>query len=390
MKLDLDRSTWKRVRFGDVVRQVKSSVDPETSGLERYVAGDHMDTDELRISRWGTVGDGYLGPAFHRSFRAGQVLYGSRRTYLRKVAYAEFDGICSNTTFIAEAADDSSLLPGLLPFLMTTQEFHRHSVEKSKGSVNPYVNWSDLACFEFGLPGPEDQQRIVDLLWSIERHRRVEAVRTQACANASRLLFDYELKELLTSFELRSIGDLQDVDRRLTYGVVQPGTQVDAGTPLIRVCDLEFDNIDWSKVKRIDTRLHRQFRRSQTEISDVLISIVGTIGRVHVVDERSAGANIARAVARIAVGERLVPEFLAAVLRSSSYQEVLSGAAFESARKTLNLSSLAQVRVPVPPISVQAEFVGRADQFSRCGVLCGEAERALVDLRSDLLREIWG
>ena len=49
---------WRKVKFGDVARQVKDKVDPETSGLERYVAGDHMDTDDLRIRRWGEIGSG--------------------------------------------------------------------------------------------------------------------------------------------------------------------------------------------------------------------------------------------------------------------------------------------------------------------------------------------
>jgi type I restriction enzyme S subunit len=40
---------WRRVKFGDVVRDVKVTVDPETSGLERYVAGEHMNTDDLHI-----------------------------------------------------------------------------------------------------------------------------------------------------------------------------------------------------------------------------------------------------------------------------------------------------------------------------------------------------
>lgn len=80
---------WRRVAFGDVVRQVKDRVDPEASGLKRYVAGEHMDTDDLRLRRWGRIGDGYLGPAFHMRFKPGHVLYGSRRTYLRKVAVAD-------------------------------------------------------------------------------------------------------------------------------------------------------------------------------------------------------------------------------------------------------------------------------------------------------------
>lgn len=47
----LSKTRWTTVAFGDVVRQVKDKVDPKESGLERYVAGEHMDTDDLRIRR---------------------------------------------------------------------------------------------------------------------------------------------------------------------------------------------------------------------------------------------------------------------------------------------------------------------------------------------------
>ena len=164
-------ATWKRVKFGEVVRQVKAKVQPESSGLTRYVAGEHMDTDDLRIRRWGQIGDGYIGPAFHMRFKPGQVLYGSRRTYLRKVAIADFEGICANTTFVLESADPSKLLPGFLPFVMQTEAFHEHSRRESKGSVNPYVNFSDLAWYEFPLPPPAEQSRMIDELDALETAR---------------------------------------------------------------------------------------------------------------------------------------------------------------------------------------------------------------------------
>lgn len=158
---------WHIVRFGDVVRQVKDSVDPESSGLARYVAGEHMGTDDLHIRSWGVIGDGYLGPAFHMRFRPGHVLYGSRRTYLRKVAFADFEGICANTTFVLEPKGDE-LLPELLPFIMQTESFHEYSIRQSRGSVNPYVNFRDIAAYEFALPPKDEQRRIAEILWAAD------------------------------------------------------------------------------------------------------------------------------------------------------------------------------------------------------------------------------
>ena len=56
------------------------------------------------------------------------------------------------------------MLPELLPFIMQAESFHQHSIRESKGSVNPYVNFSDLAWYELALPPPEEQRRIAGLL----------------------------------------------------------------------------------------------------------------------------------------------------------------------------------------------------------------------------------
>ena len=134
-----DRSKWQRVRFGDVVNVLKDQVDPSSGEVDRYVAGEHMETENVHIRTWGNVGDGYLGPAFIRHFRKGQVLYGSRRTYLKKVAVAEWDGVTSNTTLVLEAIE-GKLLQDLLPWLMLSERFTRHSIQESKGSTNPYIS----------------------------------------------------------------------------------------------------------------------------------------------------------------------------------------------------------------------------------------------------------
>jgi len=165
-----------RVKFGDIVRKVNDKVDPSVDDIERFVAGEHMDTDEQKIFRFGNVGEGYLGPAFHMRFKPGHILYGSRRTYLRKVAMADFEGVCSNTTFVIAPSDDR-LDASYLLNVMSTERFHQNSISLSKGSTNPYINFSDLAAYEFELPSIEEQQRIVELLSGVDAH--AEALRNQ-------------------------------------------------------------------------------------------------------------------------------------------------------------------------------------------------------------------
>ena len=171
--ITLDKTGWKKYRFGDVAIQTKEVVDMDNTQLTRYVAGEHMDSEDIHIRRWGTVGDGYLGPAFIRRFHKGDILYGSRRTYLKKVAIADFDGITANTTFVIKAKEEL-IEPVLLVHLMLSKSFTEYSVTNSRGSVNPYINWKDIADYEFLLPPKPEQKRLAALLWAADEMVEME------------------------------------------------------------------------------------------------------------------------------------------------------------------------------------------------------------------------
>ena len=158
-----------RIKFGDIVKDVKVNVDRMNNPYEYYVAGDHMDSEDLTIHRKGRFATDDVGPAFVRIFKPGQILYGSRRTYLKKVAVADFSGICANTTFVFESKDHSIFDQRLLPFIMLSDSFTSWSISKSKGSTNPYVLFSDLADYEFDLPSLEEQKVLADKLWAAYR-----------------------------------------------------------------------------------------------------------------------------------------------------------------------------------------------------------------------------
>ena len=135
-----------------------------------------MYSEDIHLREWGELADEYLGPAFIRFFEEGDILYGSRRTYLKKVVVAPFEGITANTTFVIKAKE-SKIDNRLLPFVMLSDGFTEHSIRNSKGSVNPYINWKDIADYEFLLPPKEQQAQLAKLLWAmdevIEKEREV-------------------------------------------------------------------------------------------------------------------------------------------------------------------------------------------------------------------------
>lgn len=157
----IDNSRWPSVPFGDVVRLNTDRVaDPAAAGIERYVGIEHITPEDLRVRSWGLVAE---GTTFTNHFRPGQVLFAKRRAYQRKVAVADFEGVCSGDIYVLESKDPDVLLPELLPFICQTEGFFNHAVDTSAGSLSPRTNWSQLAAYEFPLPPPGEQRRLAQL-----------------------------------------------------------------------------------------------------------------------------------------------------------------------------------------------------------------------------------
>lgn len=196
----MQQDNWHTVRFGDVVRNVDEAVrDLLTCDLERFVGLEHIDPESLRIKRWGLIAD---GTSFTRKFSAGQVLFGKRRAYQRKVAVADFDGLCSSDILVFEPSNDQ-LLPELLPFIVQTEGFFQHALGTSAGSLSPRTRWRDLAAYEFPLPPLDEQRRIAEILWATEDSLDV----TSAVRTAFDLAREAILRQLLTNNAADSIPD---------------------------------------------------------------------------------------------------------------------------------------------------------------------------------------
>ncbi|MHB9010479.1 MAG: restriction endonuclease subunit S [Carboxydocellales bacterium] len=162
----IDKSNWSKVKFGDVVKNVNITIKPTSNEhFERIVGLEHMDGGNLHIYRWA-INDGES--SFVKIFKTGQTLFAKRRAYQRKVAFAEFEGICSGDILVLESKNRELLHPELLPFICMSEAFYNFVESNSQGSLSPRVAFTALANFEILLPPIDEQKCIAEILWTAD------------------------------------------------------------------------------------------------------------------------------------------------------------------------------------------------------------------------------
>ena len=384
MSLELDKSHWKRVAFGDVVRNVNESVrDAAAAGIDRVIAMEHMDPGELRIHRWSSIED---GTSFARRVRPGQTLFGKRRAYQRKVAFAEFDAICSGDILTFEA-DEAQMLPEFLPFLVESNAFFNHALGTSVGSLSPRTNWRDLANFEFGLPPFDEQKRIANLLWAVERHWGSTA--SEPLRKVEALLLDGLLEE---SAPMVAISDMGSV----LMGRQRSPQHADGDhmVPYLRVANVGDNQLRLDDIKTMNFTPAEQQRYSVVR-GDILVSegqsreLVGQSALIGDLPERMCFQNT---LIRFRPGpDKVCPQYAQALFRACLRNGTFADIAVQTTSIAhLGVQRFAALKLPLPTLNRQETLLRRMD-LVQSGLQAAAAElTALTTLRSSILADIFG
>ncbi|HCG6610706.1 TPA: restriction endonuclease subunit S [Vibrio parahaemolyticus] len=355
--LKLDRSDWKLVKFGDVAIQQKKTVDRDNTELTRYVKGEHMYSEDIHLREWGELKDEYLGPAFIRKFEEGDILYGSRRTYLRKVVVAPFEGITSNTTFVIRA-NDKLIDKRLLPYLMLSEGFSQHSILNSKGSVNPYVNWKDLASYEFLLPPLEKQNEILQLL----------ELCSSALESSKQLLERCQKLVLAYRAEIFAVGKWKKA-RLNDFFEVQLGKMLSAKSKLgLSPCKyLTNQNIQWGRIVTTDLNEmdfdEKEKAKFELKSGDLLVCEGGDVGRTAIWRGELENCYYQKALHRLrSIDGKILPEIMLQFMQWSSFCGTFRALTGHTTIAHLTAIELKELKVPEIPREVQEYWKNKFEQ----------------------------
>ena len=150
-------------KFDEIAFNSTEKKKPVDEDKYTYLGLEHLDSDSIYVTRYGAdvapKGDKLI-------MKKGDVLFGKRRAYQKKVAIAPFDGIFSAHGMVLRPKEDV-IDKDFFPMFIKSDYFLDAAIKISVGSLSPTINWRDLKELKFELPSLEEQRKLAEVLWAI-------------------------------------------------------------------------------------------------------------------------------------------------------------------------------------------------------------------------------
>ena len=351
---------WRMVKFGEMAKNFSKRVEPSETDLDIYVGLEHLDPDSLRIKRHGVPSD-VAGQKL--LVKKGQIIFGKRRAYQRKLGVADWDCICSAHAMVLEA-NPEIVLPEFLPFFMQSEVFMNRAVAISEGSLSPTIKWKSLSEQLFHIPNKKTQSQLIDFFKA--------SVKVQICAEdclKAAIQVKYLLMHSILNGERRlpeyaddwfecSLGDIVE---RIGDGIHSTPKYVDSSSYyFINGNNLQNGSITITEATKCVEEDEYKKHLLILDDSTVLLSINGTIGNVAIY--KGEKVILGKSTAYIKCGDRLDKNFLIHFLNSKATERYIKIESTGSTINNLSLKSLREMPMKIPKIDEQKSIASLISQ----------------------------
>ena len=362
-------------RFDQIAINSTEKKKPEESDKYTYIGLEHLDSMDLEVHRWGSE----VAPKGEKLLmKKGDVLFGKRRAYQKKVAIAPFDGIFSAHGMVLRP-NEKIVDKDFFPLFISSDYFLDAAIKISVGSLSPTINWRDLRKLKFSLPDLNTQKKLAKVLWSINTTMQ----------NYKVLLTKTD--ELVKSQFIELFGDpfsnahwkcepLDQIFTMISRGK-QPKYVENSNVRVINQACIYWDGIKGENVKFHDEASKKA--KLILEPGDVLINSTGTgtLGRAQVFEIESNDVKyITDSHVTVLRGtEKILPHFFQMILSLPETQSRIYADCVNGSTNQIELSKekLCALAVIVPDIVLQKQFAAFIQQSDKSKF---ELNRALDEL----------
>lgn len=372
-------------RFDEMAVLVNDKINnPAEAGDARYVGLEHIDPESLKIRRWGSTSD---VEASKLLFKSGDIIFGKRRVYQRKLAVPDFDGICSAHAMVLRAKSDV-VRHDFLPFFMQSDIFMDRALEISVGSLSPTINWKALAAEEFALPSLEQQSRITEVLISVESSIRLNFEAQARLRKVGVAVVDHWI-ESIREQGLSPVPLSKLVCREPTYGLNAPATEFQETLPrYLRITDIDDDG-KLSDENMVSVQVENP-ELYKINSGDLLFARTGTVGKVYMATGTEHNTVYAGYLIRFSLDTDLVdPRYVFAYTRSSHYWSWVRANSRVGVQPNINAKEYGALPLWIPENrSDQKILLKRFDDIQEASQSLSDRFTGLVTIKKKVMSQI--
>ena len=254
----------------------------------------------------------------------------------------------------------SRLTKGYLFHILNGNLFEQQCIQSSKGVAQKNMSTEWLKNYEIPLYSKEKQDiitKILDKTYNVISCRQQEIQKFDDLIKARFVEMFGDCKNMISMSELCLI---------ITDGTHQPPKFQDTGIPFIFVSNLANNTVTYNAEKFISEETYNElYKRTPIEQGDLLLSTVGSYGHPAVVVEDTKFL-FQRHIAYLKPKKEIINSFyLHSALLAPNCQRQIEEKVRGIAQKTLNLSEIRKIMVPVPNIEVQNAFADFVHQVNK-------------------------
>jgi len=136
-------------------------------------------------------------------------------------------------------------------------------------------------------------------------------------------------------------------DRKIGYGIVQPGASVSGGVPVIKVNNIISGLRSVEVLETTSKDNDAKYSRTKLMGGELIISVVGTIGKTAIVPMSFAGCNLVRATCLIDIKDNQLASWVKYYIDSPQGQRYIHENLNTTVQPTLNVKSLVDMPIPM-------------------------------------------
>jgi type I restriction enzyme S subunit len=356
--------TWRTVKLGVCLQRRKETVLP--SRLSDAFVG-LVGLEDIQDGGRGGITIRSTKPQDIESLKTlffrGDILYGKLRPYLNKVGIVQESGLCSTEIWAFSPTD--LVNSQFAAFFLASSLFVDRVESLTKGANLPRLDTEAFDSIEIPLPPLSEQQHIVQILQHAEEIRRL---RTEAEAKTAELIPAIFSNTFLAPYTASSWKETtlakiaakhENSIRTGPFGSDLLHSEfVDHGIPVLGIDNAVANRFRWGERRYISAAKYTDLSRFRVHPNDVMITIMGTVGRVAIAPSDLTEAISTKHLCVITPdATKILPSFLwATLLHNPSVRSQTKAVGKGAIMEGWNSKIIRSLRFALPPLKLQWEF----------------------------------